>query len=54
MIYSDAYLFELATTRLESGETTIEAARHLVRTCRISEAHATRIVSIAFDPSNVR
>jgi hypothetical protein len=51
MIYTDAYLFDLATRKIEAGECTIAVADYLVRVCKITDDHATRIVSIAFDPS---
>jgi hypothetical protein len=51
MTYTDAYLFDVATTRIEAGESTVQTADHLVRTCGISDDRATRIVSVAFDPS---
>lgn len=51
MIYTDAYLFDLATDKIDAGENTIHVADYLVRVCKITPEHAARIVSIAFDPS---
>jgi hypothetical protein len=52
-IYTDAYLFDVATRMLDAGMNTIDAAEKLVADCRIDRDAATRIVSLAFDPSNI-
>jgi hypothetical protein len=51
MIYTDVYLFDLATGKIDAGENTIHVADYLVRVCGITREHAARIVSVAFDPS---
>lgn len=50
-IYDDGYLFDLATRMIEQGFCTMHVADHLMRTCHINEERATRITSLAFDPS---
>ena len=54
MIYSDAYLFDLASEMLDRDVSTIDVHEHLVRVCKIDDERATRIVSLAFDPSGYR
>lgn len=51
-IYSDAYLFDVATRMLESGMDTIAAVDKLMHDCHIDHDRALRIVGIAFDPSS--
>jgi hypothetical protein len=51
MIYSDAYLFDVATRMLDEGMNTIDVTDKIVRDCKLDREHVSRIVSIAFDPS---
>ena len=56
MIYSDAYLFDVATRMIESGMCTIDVVDKIVADCKLDydRERVQRIVSLAFDPSNAR
>lgn len=51
-IYTDAYLFDVASTMLDAGRSSVDVVEHLVSACRISRDAATTITSQAFDPSS--
>src|SRR4051794_2027423 len=51
-IYTDAYLFDVASHMLDAGHSSVDVVEHIVSTCGVERDAATRIVSLAFDPSS--
>ena len=49
-IYSDAYMFDIASAMLDSGKDTIAIADHLMRVLGASESKALEIIALAWGP----